>query len=83
MTPLLTLTTETGLLRPVQSAAENRKYVAEPPAWKPPVIVAKSDTDPPTVTGFTERFVLTVGLALLTVSGSHGLVAGLLLESPK
>jgi hypothetical protein len=83
MIPLLTLTTETWILEPVQSAVENRKYVAEPPAWKPPVMVAKSDTEPLTVTGFAERFVLMIGLALFTVSGSHRLVAGLLLESPK
>jgi hypothetical protein len=67
----------------VQSPVEKRKYVAEPPAWKPPVMVAKSDTEPPTVIGFAERFVLMTGLALFTISGSHTLVAGLLLESPK
>jgi hypothetical protein len=45
-------------------------------------MVAKSDTEPPTVIGFAERAVVTAGLALLTVRGSQGLVIALLLASP-
>jgi hypothetical protein len=45
-------------------------------------MVAKSDTEPPTVIGFAERVVVMEGLALLTVRGSQELVMALLFASP-
>ena len=80
--PLATFTVDTTLAVPPQVPPLNQLYVTVPPDWKPPVIAAESDTEPPTVIGFAERVVLIVGLALLTVSGSQGLVMALLFASP-
>jgi hypothetical protein len=57
-------------------------YVTVPPTWNPPVIVAESNTEPPTMIGFADKVVVIEGLVLLTVNGSQALVAGLLLASP-
>jgi len=80
--PLTTLTVETTPAAPVQVPPVNQLYVTVPPAWKPPVIVAESYAEPPTVIWFADRVVLIAGLALLTVRDSHGLVMALLFASP-
>jgi hypothetical protein len=56
--------------------------VAVPLAWKLLMRVAESDTEPPTVMVVADSVLDRVGLALLTVRGSQGLVAALLTESP-
>jgi len=52
-----------------------------PPALNPPVRVAESEAELPTVMG-EDIVVTSVGVVAVTVNGSHGLVAGLLLVSP-
>jgi hypothetical protein len=49
----------------------------------PPLIIAESVADCPTVIVVADKVVDIVGLALFTVSSAHPLVAGLLFESPK
>jgi hypothetical protein len=82
MPPLTTLTVNTAFAVPPQAPPVNQLYVTVPPAWNPPVILAESETEPPTVIGFAERVVLITGLALLTVRDWQELVIGLLLASP-
>ena len=67
---------------PPQVDPEKKLYVTVPLAWNPPVSVAESVTDPPTVMGFVDSVVDIVGLAWLTARGSHALDAGLLFASP-
>jgi hypothetical protein len=45
-------------------------------------MVAEAYDEPPTVTEFGDRVVVTAGLALLTVSGWQELVTALLFASP-
>ena len=54
-----------------------------PVAWNPLVRVDESLAVVPTVMLVDETVVVMVGVALLTVSGSQRLVAGLLLASPE
>ena len=53
-----------------------------PPALKPPVRVEESLAVVPTTMLVEDTVVAIVGLALVTVRGSHGLVAPLLFASP-
>jgi hypothetical protein len=68
---------------PVQVELAKNSYVTVPPAWNPPARVEESVTEPPTVIVVADNGVVMVGLALLTVSGSHAEVARLLLASPE
>ena len=70
---------------PEQAASEYTLKVTVPAGLKPPVTMAVSEMDPPTVTVNTDSVVVTVGVALLTMSVSepHGLRAGALFESPE
>jgi hypothetical protein len=58
------------------------EYVTVPVAWKLPVRVAESETVFPIVIDVDDSRVSSVGLVLLTVNGSQGLVKGALLVSP-
>jgi hypothetical protein len=55
---------------------------ASPEGLNPPVRVAESLTRLFATIVVAERVVVIVGVALMTVRGSHGLVAGLLFVSP-
>jgi hypothetical protein len=72
----------TTVADPPHAEPEKKLYVTVPLAWKPLAIVAESETEPPTVMVFCERVVLMVGVALLTVRSSQGLVDALLFTSP-
>ena len=53
-----------------------------PLVWNPPFIVAESETGDPTGMTFADRFVVIVGLDLVTVRDAQALVIGLLFPSP-
>lgn len=74
-TLLFTVTIDTTVGVPVQSADENMLYVTVPPAWNPPVNVEEPEAEPPLVMGLADRVAESVGVALLIKSGSHGLAA--------
>jgi hypothetical protein len=81
---LVTVTGEpTVVAVPVQLELAKNWYVTVPPTWNPPVRVAESVAEPPTVIVVADSVVVIVGLALLTVSGSQAEVAWLLLASPE
>jgi len=84
MEPTVTVEIEAGM--PVHAPLLKKKYVTLPvtPAdGKPPVRVAWSVTDPPTVIVEDGMMVVViVGVCLLTVKGSHVLLTLLLLPSP-
>ena len=82
-TPLVTVTVETTVAVPAHVAPLNLLYVTVPPDWKKLAIVEESVTDVPTVIVVADRVVVIVGLALLTVNGSHVEVAALLFTSPE
>jgi hypothetical protein len=67
---------------PLQALLLNRLYVTVPDAWKAPVSVAESVTEPPTAIVKADKLVKIAGLAMLTVRGSHDEVAPLLFASP-
>jgi len=82
-TPPVTVTgVPTVVAVPVQVDPVKTSYVTVPPALKLLVRVEESKTEPPTVIAVADRVVAMVGLALLTVRGSQGDVAPLLLASP-
>src|SRR5690349_17276762 len=81
----VTVTVDTGLPEPMQEPSGKTLYVTVPFAttWESQaaseqlvVRVAESVTDPPTVIVVADRLVVRFGAPGLTVSGSHGLVAG-------
>jgi hypothetical protein len=59
--------------------------VTEPVGWKavPAVKLAESLEVPPIVMLVADGVVVMVGVVFTTTTGSQGLVAGLLLESPR
>lgn len=86
-TPPVTVTgLPTTVAVPVHVEPVKKLYVTVPPAWKPPVMVAVSNTEPPTVICVTERLVVMVGATLLTVRVSpvapQVVATALLLPSP-
>jgi len=82
-TPPVTVTgVPTVTAVPAQVEPVKNSYVTVPLELKLHVRAAESVTEPPTVIVVLESVVAIVGLALLTVRGSHRLVAPLLLASP-
>jgi len=82
-TPFSTVTTEAIVKGAVQDPFGYTSYWTVPPAWKKLLRVAESVTEVPTTGVVVERVVAIVGLALLTVRGSQGDVAGLFPVSPE
>jgi len=80
--PDVTATVDTATPGFVHPRLAYRLYVTVPPALKLLVRVAESDTPVPTMGAVEAKVVEIVGLALLTVKGSQGLITPLLLESP-
>jgi len=81
--PLITVTVDATPRGAVQALLVKMLYVTVPLALKLPVRLEESETLVPTTGLVDERVVAIVGFAMLTVSGSQGDVAALLLESPE
>jgi hypothetical protein len=82
-TPFSTVTTEAIVNGAVQDPFGYTLYWTVPPAWKKLLRVEESVTLVPTTGVVVESVVAIVGLALVTVSGSQGDVAGLFPVSPE